>query len=122
MAIKPLADRVLVKPINPDEKKQGGIIIPDTAKEKPQEGEVIEAGPGRTEDGKLIPPTTNFAGAYQHAEDHQGQQDFDLPESWMKGKKRVDLETQLNFVCTADIIGGNSGSPVVNSQAMAALR
>ena len=69
---------------------------------------------GYEEDGKQIPPTTNFAGAYEHAASHEGQKDFDLPESWMKAKDRVDLETQLNFVCTADIIGGNSGSPVVN--------
>ncbi len=50
MKIKPLADRVIVKPVEPEEKKQGGIIIPDTAKEKPQEGEVIAAGPGRITD------------------------------------------------------------------------
>jgi chaperonin GroES len=55
MNIKPLADRVLVKPLEQEEVKKGGIIIPDTAKEKPQEGEVVEIGPGRTEDGKLIP-------------------------------------------------------------------
>ena len=54
MNVKPLADRVLVKPLEQDEVKKGGIIIPDTAKEKPQEGEVVEAGPGRTEDGKRI--------------------------------------------------------------------
>ncbi len=71
---------------------------------------------GYEEDGKQIPPTTNFAGAYQHAESHKGQKDFDLPESWMKSKADVDLQTQLNFVCTADIIGGNSGSPVVNQK------
>ncbi len=47
MKIKPLADRVLVKPIDPKEVKKGGIIIPDTAKEKPQEGKVIEVGKGR---------------------------------------------------------------------------
>ncbi len=55
MNVKPLADRVLIMPIEPAETKKGGIIIPDTAKEKPQEGEVMEVGPGRTEDGKLIP-------------------------------------------------------------------
>jgi chaperonin GroES len=56
MTIYPLADRVLVKPIEMAEVKKGGIIIPDTAKEKPQEGEVMEVGPGRmTEDGKKIP-------------------------------------------------------------------
>lgn len=55
MAVKPLADRVLVKQAEAAEVRKGGIIIPDTAKEKPQQGEVIEAGPGRTEDGKLVP-------------------------------------------------------------------
>ncbi|TWU22177.1 Peptidase S46 [Novipirellula galeiformis] len=69
---------------------------------------------GYSEDGEQIEPTTNFAGAYQHAAAHQGQTDFDLPESWMKAKSKVNMDTQLNFVCTADIIGGNSGSPVVN--------
>ncbi|HEX9917148.1 MAG TPA: co-chaperone GroES [candidate division Zixibacteria bacterium] len=56
MKVKPLADRVLVKPLETEETKKGGIIIPDTAKEKPQEGEIMEVGPGRiTEDGKKIP-------------------------------------------------------------------
>lgn len=50
MNIKPLADRVVVKPIDPEEQKQGGIIIPDTAKEKPQEGEVVAVGPGKIND------------------------------------------------------------------------
>ena len=47
MAVKPLGDRVLVKPIEQEEEKVGGIIIPDTAKEKPQEGEVAAVGPGK---------------------------------------------------------------------------
>jgi chaperonin GroES len=56
MNIKPLADRVLVKPVEAEEVKRGGIIIPDTAKEKPMQGEVMEVGTGRqTEDGKTIP-------------------------------------------------------------------
>ncbi len=56
MAIKPLGDRVLVKPLEPKEVKKGGIIIPDTAKEKPQEGKVIEVGKGRMlENGKMVP-------------------------------------------------------------------
>ncbi|KPK76754.1 MAG: molecular chaperone GroES [candidate division Zixibacteria bacterium SM23_73] len=55
MKVKPLADRVLIKPSEADEVKKGGIIIPDTAKEKPQQGEVMEVGPGRiTDDGKKI--------------------------------------------------------------------
>jgi chaperonin GroES len=56
MNVKPLGDRVLVHPIEQDEVKKGGIIIPDTAKEKPQEGKVVAVGTGkRDEHGKLIP-------------------------------------------------------------------
>jgi chaperonin GroES len=56
MNIQPLQDRVLVKTLETGEMKKGGIIIPDTAKEKPQEAEVIAIGPGRvSDDGKLIP-------------------------------------------------------------------
>ncbi len=55
MKMKPLADRVVVKPLEEMEVKKGGIIIPDTAKEKPMQGEIIEVGPGRlTDDGKTI--------------------------------------------------------------------
>src|SRR5262249_49193638 len=52
--MRPLHDRVIVKRIEEEERTKGGIIIPDTAKEKPQEGRVVAVGPGRTEDGKLI--------------------------------------------------------------------
>ena len=56
MKVMPLHDRVLLKRLEEQEKKKGGIIIPDTAKEKPQEAEVIEVGKGRVaEDGKVIP-------------------------------------------------------------------
>jgi chaperonin GroES len=56
MSFRPLHDRLLVRRVEQDEKTAGGIIIPDTAKEKPMEGEVIAAGNGaRTEDGKIIP-------------------------------------------------------------------
>ena len=55
MKIRPLNDRVIVKRVEEDQKTAGGIIIPDTAKEKPQEGEVVAVGPGkRDEDGKRI--------------------------------------------------------------------
>ena len=55
MQVKPLADRVVVKPLEELEMKKGGIIIPDTAKEKPMQGEIVEVGPGRvTDDGKTI--------------------------------------------------------------------
>jgi chaperonin GroES len=56
MAFRPLHDRVLIRRVESEEKTLGGIIIPDTAKEKPMEGEVVAAGPGaRGEDGKLQP-------------------------------------------------------------------
>ena len=54
MKIKPLADRVVVKPAPAEEKTKGGIIVPDTAKEKPVWGEDVAVGPGRVEDGKVI--------------------------------------------------------------------
>lgn len=55
MQVKPLADRVLIKPLEAGEQKKGDIIIPDTAKEKPQEGKVVEVGPGRmTDEGKQV--------------------------------------------------------------------
>ena len=55
MAFRPLGDRVLVKRVEEESKTKGGIIIPDTAKEKPQEGEVVAVGPGaRDEDGKYV--------------------------------------------------------------------
>lgn len=57
MTLKPLADRVVVKPSAAEEKTKGGIIVPDTAKEKPVWGEIIAVGPGKVSDeGKLIPP------------------------------------------------------------------
>src|SRR3954451_16370805 len=56
MKFRPLHDRVVVRRIDAEEKTKGGIIIPDTAKEKPQEGEIVAAGPGaRDESGKLVP-------------------------------------------------------------------
>ena len=54
MKFRPLHDRVVIRRITPEEKTTGGIIIPDTAKEKPQQGEVIAVGPGAREEGKLI--------------------------------------------------------------------
>jgi len=55
MKFRPLHDRVLIKALDSEEKTSGGIIIPDTAKEKPQEGEVVAVGPGaKSEDGKIV--------------------------------------------------------------------
>jgi len=71
---------------------------------------------GYEENGKAIPFDTNMGGAYEHAAEHSNQPPYNLPESWMKSKSTLNLKTSLNFVSTADIIGGNSGSPTVNKK------
>ncbi|HEY7898511.1 MAG TPA: co-chaperone GroES [Gemmatimonadaceae bacterium] len=53
--VKPLADRVVIKALEETEQMRGGLFIPDTAKEKPQQGEIVAVGPGRYEDSKLVP-------------------------------------------------------------------
>jgi hypothetical protein len=67
-------------------------------------------------DGKAIPPFTTIGGAFQHAGSHGNSPPYELPPSWIKARnsEKLQLDTPLNFVSTADIIGGNSGSPVVN--------
>src|SRR5712671_2558100 len=72
---------------------------------------------GYEENGAQIPFQTTLAGLYQRGEEHKNQPPFDVPPRWLKRKGRLDLKTPYNFVCTADIIGGNSGSPVVNRKA-----
>jgi hypothetical protein len=72
---------------------------------------------GYEENGKHVPFQTTFAGLYERSAQHHNQPPFDLPERWVKRKDRLNLDTPLNFVLTADIIGGNSGSPVVNRDA-----
>jgi chaperonin GroES len=62
MAFRPLGDRVLVKRVDEEEKTKGGIIIPDTAKEKPQEGEVVAVGPGARDDSGKVQPLDLKAG------------------------------------------------------------
>lgn len=64
--------------------------------------------------GEQVPAFTNFAGLYSRHEQRHGAAPFDLPKRWLDGRSKLDLNTPLNFVSTADIIGGNSGSPVVN--------
>ena len=55
VSIKPLEDRIVVKPLDAEQTTASGLVIPDTAKEKPQEGEVLAVGPGRFEDGARVP-------------------------------------------------------------------
>ena len=81
MAVKPLGDRVLIRPLDESEDKIGSIYIPDTAKEKPQEGAVEAVGTGRTEDGKLIPPEVKTGdkilyGKYSGTEIKHNGQDY----------------------------------------------
>jgi hypothetical protein len=69
---------------------------------------------GWEEDGKKIPPYTDFAGLYVRNAEHKNKEPFDLPKRWVDKKAALNLSTPFNFLNTADIIGGNSGSPVVN--------
>jgi hypothetical protein len=69
---------------------------------------------GYQEDTTLVPWKTTFHGLYDRAEGFSGKPPFDLPERWIAGREKLNLATGLNFVYTADTIGGNSGSPVVN--------
>ena len=69
---------------------------------------------GYEQDGKQIAPFTNFAGLYERSTEHNNQPPFDLPQRWIDKKSVLNSETKFNFVTDADIIGGNSGSPVVN--------
>jgi len=66
------------------------------------------------QDGKQIPAFTDFAGLYKRSAEHDNKPPFDLPQRWIDQKSKLDLSTHFNFVSDADIIGGNSGSPVVN--------
>jgi hypothetical protein len=69
---------------------------------------------GYEEGGKQIPALTNTAGLYQRSAEHNNQPPFDIPKRWLDRKSRLNPNTPFNFVSDADIIGGNSGSPVVN--------
>lgn len=69
---------------------------------------------GYEEDGRLVPPFTTMGGLYERAKEMKHRPPFDLPPLWEKRKRSVDLATPMDFVSTCDLIGGNSGSPVVN--------
>ena len=69
---------------------------------------------GYEEQGRQVAPWTTIGGAYPHAEEHGSVYPFALPPRWLERKDKLELDTPFNFVSTADIIGGNSGSPVVN--------
>ena len=96
MKFKPLQDRVLVRRIEEEEKTKGGIIIPDTAKEKPMEGEVIAAGPGaRGDDGKVHPLDVKVG-------------DRVLFGKWSGTEIKIDGE-ELMIMKEADIMGHFEG-------------
>jgi len=69
---------------------------------------------GYEQDGKQIPAFTDFVGLYQRSAEHDNKPPFDLPQRWIDKKANLNLATHFDFVSDADIIGGNSGSPVVN--------
>jgi hypothetical protein len=69
---------------------------------------------GYEENGKPVPALTNFAGLFQRGAEHNNQPPFDIPKRWLDRKSKLNPNTPFNFVSDADIIGGNSGSPVVN--------
>ncbi|HWK85872.1 MAG TPA: co-chaperone GroES [Xanthobacteraceae bacterium] len=97
MKFRPLHDRVVVRRVNAEEKTAGGIIIPDSAKEKPQEGEVIAVGPGgRDESGKLIPIDVKVG-------------DRVLFGKWSGTEVKIDGE-ELLIMKESDIMGVVEGS------------
>lgn len=103
MKFRPLHDRVLVRRVDQLEKTAGGIIIPDTAKEKPQEGEVIAAGAGvKNEDGKLTPLDVKAG-------------DRILFGKWSGTEVRVDGEDLL-IMKESDILGIIEGTPAVKKK------
>jgi hypothetical protein len=71
---------------------------------------------GYLEDGQKIPWAATLGGTFEHAEAHQTKDPFELPAIWKEGKAQLNLSTPFNFVSTADIVWGNSGSPVANRE------
>jgi chaperonin GroES len=104
MAFRPLQDRVLIRRIEQDEKTAGGIIIPDTAKEKPMEGEVVAVGDGaRTEDGKIQPMAVKAG-------------DRILFGKWSGTEVKMDGE-ELLIMKESDIMGIIEGKPAAKRKA-----
>ncbi len=92
MKFRPLHDRVLIKPLDDEEKTSGGIIIPDTAKEKPQEGKVLAIGPGaRDEQGNIVPMDVKVG-------------DRVLFGKWSGNEVTIDGE-ELSIMKESDIMG-----------------
>jgi chaperonin GroES len=104
MQFRPLHDRVVIRRIEGEAKTKGGIIIPDTAKEKPQEGEVIAVGPGaRDENGKLVPLDLKAGNRV-------------LFGKWSGTEIRIDGEDLL-IMKESDILGVVEGAPAVKRKA-----
>ena len=104
MAFRPLHDRILVRRIEVDEKTAGGIIIPDTAKEKPQEGEVIAAGPGARDDSGQLQPLDVKVG------------DRILFGKWSGTEIKLDGEDLL-IMAESDVMGVVEGTAVAKKKA-----
>ena len=104
MKFRPLGDRVVVRRLAEDQKTPGGIIIPDTAQEKPQEGEVISVGPGALdENGKRVAPEVKTG-------------DFVLFGKWSGTEVKLDGE-ELLIMKESDIMGVLEGRPVSKKKA-----
>jgi chaperonin GroES len=104
MKFRPLHDRVVVRRVDAEEKTKGGIIIPDTAKEKPQEGEIVAAGPGaRDESGKLVPLDVKAG-------------DRILFGKWSGTEVKIDGE-DLIIMKESDVMGVVEGTPALKRKA-----
>jgi hypothetical protein len=71
---------------------------------------------GYEENGQKVMWYTTLGNLFQYAEFHKNEEAFTLPKTWLERKDKIKADTPFNFVCTADIIGGNSGSPVINGR------